>query len=95
MTPGQAPESEDARPSGLARWMVKHSLRTNVREEGLAAFEEEFSERYAKTSDLSEARSWALRTAWDSLHFAYKPLIDIGMYILAIFGFIMAVVAIF
>lgn len=95
MTPGQAPEKEDVRPSGLTRWMVKHSLRANVRDEGLAAFEDEFQEHYATTGDLSETRSWAMRTAWDSLHYAYKPFIDIGMYVLAVLGFIMAAIALF
>lgn len=94
MAPGNAPEREDARPPGLARWMVKHSLRTRVRDEGLAAFEEEFAERVTETDDVSEARSWALRVGWDSLHYAYKPIIDIGMYVLAIAGVVLAVAAI-
>jgi hypothetical protein len=94
MTPGDAPEREDVRPPGLARWMVKHSLRTKVREEGLAAFEDEFAERFADTNDLTEARSWSLRVGWDSLQQAYKPAIDIGMYILAIIGVVLAVITI-
>jgi hypothetical protein len=94
MTPGDVPEGEDVRPSGLARWMVKHSLRAKVREEGLAAFEDEFAERVAKTKDLSEARSWSLRVGWDGLHYRYKPAIDIGMYVITIFGAVLAVIAI-
>ena len=94
MAPGTAPQQEDVRPSGLARWMVKRSLRTTVREEGLAAFEDEFAERFAETKDLTEARSWALRVGWESLQEAYKPAIDIGMYSLAITGVVLAVVAV-
>lgn len=94
MTPGNAPEQEDVRPSGLARWMVKHSLRAKVREEGLAAFDDEFADRFAKSDDYKEARSWALRVGWESLQEAYKPAIDIGMYSLAMLGVALAVIAI-
>ena len=94
MAPGSTPKQEDVRPSGLARWMVKHSLRTRVRDEGLAAFDDEFAERFAETEDLSETRSWALREGWDSLQQAYKPAIDIGVYSLAIVGVVLAVIAI-
>lgn len=93
MTPEEVPKQKDARLPGLARWMVKHSLRTKVREEGLAAFEDEFAERVA-TTDVSEARSWAYRVAWESLHWAYKPTIEIGMYILTILSVILAVISI-
>lgn len=94
MAPGNAPIQQDVRPSGLARWMVKHSLRTTVREEGLAAFEDEFAERFAESRDLTETRSWALRVGWESLQQAYKPAIDLGMYSLAITGVVLAVIAV-
>lgn len=93
MTPGVTPQ-KDVRPSGLARWMVKHSLRTSVREEGLAAFEDEFAEKIAENNNISEARSWALRVGWDSLQQAYRPVIDIAVYALAIAGFVLGLLSI-
>lgn len=92
--PGEMPPKEEVRPSGLARLMVKYAMRASVREEGLAAFEDEFAERFAELKNLKEARSWALRTAWESLQDTYKPVIDLGMYFLAIMGVILAIVAI-
>ena len=89
MASGEPPQNEDVRPPGLARWMVKHSLRTSVREEGLAALDAEFAERYQATGDLAESRSWALRVGWDSLQQAYKPAIDVTMYALAIIGVVL------
>jgi len=70
--------------------MVKHSLRSRGREEGLAAFEDEFADHLAETGDLQAARAKALRIGWESLQQAYKPLIDIGMYVLALLGVILA-----
>ena len=87
------PTSEEVRPPGLATWMVKHSLRSQDRDEGLAAFEDEFAEDHAQSGDLPAARSKAFRDGWDALQRAYKPLIDISMYVLAILGFVLAVIA--
>lgn len=94
MAPQVSPRREEVRPPGLARWMVKHSLRAKVREEGLAAFEDEFAEEYARSGDLREVRIWALRVGWDSLHRAYRPLFEISMYVLAVMGFVLAVIGI-
>lgn len=92
--PGNVPTQENVRPPGLARRLVALSLRTKVREEGLSAFDDEFADRVVQTDDLKEARSWALRVAWECLQEAYKPAIDIGMYSLAVVGVVLAVVAI-
>jgi len=94
MTPSVTPEQENVRPPGLARWMVKHSLRTSVRDEGLLAFEDEFVKKYQKIGNLSDARSWALRVGWDNMLIAYKPLIDIGTFVLVILGLVLAVIGI-
>ena len=91
---GSPPTNEEVRPPGLATWMVKHSLRSQDREEGLAAFEDAFADDYAQTGDLPAARHKAYRDGWDALQWAYKPAIDISMYVLAITGVVLAVVAI-
>lgn len=90
--PVPPPKREEVRPPGLARWMVKHSLRAKVRDEGLAAFEDEFAEEYARSGDKQEVRIWALRVGLDSLHRAYQPLFQIGTYVLALLGFVLAVI---
>ena len=88
------PKSEENRPPGLARWMVKHSLQSRVREESIAAFEDEFADDYAQSGDLPAARRKAYRAGWDALHSTYKPLIDICGYVLAILGVVLAIVAV-
>lgn len=89
------PTKEEVRPPGLAMWMVKKSLPYKVREEGLAAFEEEFAEELKISGDLREARMIAYRNGWDSFQRAYKPIFDISMYVLAIAGFLLGLASIF
>ena len=94
MAPKVSPtKSEEACPPGLARWMVKHSLRSREREEALAVFDDEFVDLCKDLDDLQAARSKALRIGWENLQQAYKPIIDISMYVLAMMGVILAVAA--
>lgn len=91
-TPGISPQTTTRLPR-LVRWMLRHSLRTNVREEALLAFEDEFNERIGKVGSEAEARRWAMRTAWDCFHEEWRPMIEISTIALAILSAILALVA--
>ena len=94
MAPRVTPEQENVRPPGLARWMVKHSLRTSVRDEGLLAFEDEFMKQYHKIGNPSDARSWAFHVGWENMLNAYKPQINIGTFVLVVIGLVLAIIGI-
>ncbi len=82
-------------PPKLAIWMVKHSLREKVRLDGIAAFENEYHEKYWKSDDKPGVQNWALRTGWERLSQAYQPIIEIIKFILTVLGIVLAIIGIF
>ncbi len=78
---------EQAEPPKLASWMVAQSYTKTNSEQGVEAFRAQFQD-----VDPDEARSWAYRFGWEKLHYAYEPLIDISMILLAVLGLVLALI---
>lgn len=82
-------------PPALASSMVVFSLSKKQKREGLEAFHDLFCDECRARDDISDARNWAYRYGWRKLSHTYKPFIDIGMIIVAIVGFLIAIISIF
>ena len=81
------PQTVAPQPAKLASWMVAQSYTRANRAEGVQAFRAQF-----ENVRPEEARSWAYRYGWEKFQHAYKPLIDISMIIIAILGFVLAII---
>jgi len=70
--------------------MVKASLPDHVRAEGVAAFEDQYTEKVAKNG-IMKAQLWALSSGWDVFYRRYSSGFQLAMFVLAVLALLMAI----